>query len=126
MRATSVDRVGRDNAMSALALGNTSTAGTALTSLGAHHEGSSLYPALRRGGLRWVVVTDDAVGYLRETAHERVLVVASRGPWSGALLPVALVDHSPETLYGPADLAITNGALVVPGAGPGIGIWRLA
>ncbi len=84
------------------------------------------HPALRRGGLRWVVAADDALGYLRETAQERILVLASRAPWSGALLPASLVVDCPQTLYGPTDLAVTDGALVVPGDGPGVGIWRLA
>ena len=58
-------------------------------------------PAPRRA-LRWVIATDDALGYLRETADERILVVvASRSPWSGALLPASLVRRmQPETLYG--------------------------
>lgn len=38
------------------------------------------HPALRRGGLRWVLAADDALGYLRETADERILVVLSRSP----------------------------------------------
>ncbi len=45
------------------------------------------HPALRTGGLRWVIETEDAIGFLRETADERLLVVAARAPWSGATLP---------------------------------------
>jgi len=87
----------------------------------------SAHPALRRGGLRWLIALDDALGYLRETENERILVVASRAPWSGALLPAALCgDSAPQTLYGGVDLRIAGGAVVVPGEGPGIGIWRLA
>ena len=87
----------------------------------------SAHPALRRGGLRWLIALDDALGYLRETENERILVVASRAPWSGALLPAALCgDSAPQTLYGGVDLRIACGAVVVPGEGPGIGIWRLA
>ena len=85
------------------------------------------HPALRRGGLRWMIATDDALGYLRETVDERILVVASRAPWSGALLPNWLCgDGTPQILYGASDLRVTGGALVVPGDGPFIGVWRLA
>ncbi|HEY5879222.1 MAG TPA: glycoside hydrolase family 13 protein [Nakamurella sp.] len=84
------------------------------------------HPALRTGGLRWVIVTDDAIGYLRETADERLLVVVARGPWSGAALPGRLTGGPPQTLYGGADLLASERALIVPGAGPCVGIWRLA
>lgn len=84
------------------------------------------HTALRRGGLRWVIAGDDALGYLRETALERILVVVSRGPWQGALLPASLVDGSPQTIYGTRDLRVVDGALAIPGDGPGVGIWRLA
>lgn len=85
------------------------------------------HPALRRGGLRWVIDSNDAIGYLRETPEERILVVVSRSPWSGALLPAALApDGSTETLYGNVDLTVAGGALVVPGDGPAAHIWRLS
>ena len=85
------------------------------------------HPALRRGSLRWVLASDEAIGYLRETADERILVVVARAAWSGALLPTSLAPHgSVETLYGGVDLAVSGGAVVVPGDGPSAGIWRLA
>ncbi len=43
--------------------------------------------ALREGGMRWVVVHDDALAFLRETADERILVVVSRAPWPGSGTP---------------------------------------
>ena len=73
-----------------------------------------------------MLVSRDAIGFLRETADERLLVVVSRGPWSGALLPGSLAAlGGTETLYGNIDLAVTGGAVVVPGDGPTAGIWRL-
>ncbi|HET8970963.1 MAG TPA: glycoside hydrolase family 13 protein, partial [Candidatus Nanopelagicales bacterium] len=84
------------------------------------------HPALRTGGLRWVIGTDDAVGYLRETGDERLLVVVARGPWSGAVLPGGLAAEPPQTLYGGVDLVASVRALIVPGEGPCAGIWRLA
>ncbi|WP_240615773.1 glycoside hydrolase family 13 protein [Nakamurella deserti] len=84
------------------------------------------HPALRRGGLRWVLQTDDALGYLRETPDERVLVVVARAPWSGALLPGALAPTGEAgRLYGEAELTVAGGAVLVPGDGPGVGIWQL-
>ncbi|AZI59300.1 glycoside hydrolase family 13 protein [Nakamurella antarctica] len=83
------------------------------------------HPALRRGGLRWVVQTDDAIGYLRETADERILVVVARSRWQGALLPGGLVYQSAETLYGEVSLVVDGSGVLIPGEGPGVGIWRL-
>ncbi len=87
--------------------------------------------ALRDGGLRWAVVADDAVAFLRETAEERVLVVAARTPWSGARLPRHLAADAPELLAGgrlgaTAEVTLEDDALVVSGAGPAVGVWRLA
>ena len=84
------------------------------------------HPALRTGGLRWVIETEDAIGFLRETADERLLVVAARAPWSGATLPGRLAAGPVQTRYGGVDLAVSERAVVVPGAGPGVGVWRLA
>jgi alpha-glucosidase len=81
--------------------------------------------ALRDGGLRWVLASDDAIGYLREVPGERVLVVAARAPWPGLDLPRHLAPSGDvETLYGPELQAGADG-LRVPGEGPGVGVWRL-
>ena len=82
--------------------------------------------ALREGGLRWVVVDDDALVFLRETLDERVLVAVARGPWAGVALSRKLLmpGSAPETLYG-QDLVVGD-ELHVPGSGPGVGVWRLA
>lgn len=84
--------------------------------------------ALREGGLRWVVVEDDALAYLRETADERVLVLAARSPWRGAVLPGHLLapGRTPENLYGGADLTVGPDGPGLPGDGPGVQVWRLA
>ncbi|GIG19900.1 alpha-glycosidase [Cellulomonas chitinilytica] len=83
--------------------------------------------ALREGGLRWAVVEDDAVAFLRETADERVLVVAARAPWSGARLPRHLLTGEvAERLYGDGLLGIRPDGLHVGGDGPGVQVWRLA
>ncbi|QAY71453.1 glycoside hydrolase family 13 protein [Xylanimonas protaetiae] len=88
--------------------------------------------ALRDGGLRWAVVEDDAVAFLRETPDERVLVVVARGPWAGARLPRGVLgDQPPELLHGGAlvgtpPLVVGPDGVDVGGAGPAVGIWRLA
>lgn len=50
--------------------------------------------ALSSGGVRWLVVADDAVVFVRESADACVLVSLSRAPWSGAQIPRYLA-HSP-------------------------------
>lgn len=84
--------------------------------------------ALREGGLRWAVVKDDAVAFLRETPEERVLVVLARGPWSGARLPRRLLAPGtrPELLYGSVDVRLSDAGVEVAGDGPGVGVYRLA
>nr|WP_297425327.1 glycoside hydrolase family 13 protein [uncultured Actinotalea sp.] len=82
--------------------------------------------ALRHGGLRWWLAEDDVVAYLRETADERVLVVAARAPWSGAPLPPELLRGGPpEALHGPGPVRAADGRTLVPGAGPALTVWRL-
>jgi alpha-glucosidase len=85
------------------------------------------HEALRRGGLRWVIETDDAIGYLRETKDQRILVVVARSVWPGALLPASWAPTGTlDTLYGSIDLTVGGGAILVPGDGPAAGIWRLS
>jgi len=82
--------------------------------------------ALRDGGLRWVVVEDDALGYLRETPEERVLVVVARDRWSGARLPASLLGGGrAERLFGTLETELDGDELVVDGTGAGAGVWRL-
>ncbi|WP_265522040.1 glycoside hydrolase family 13 protein [Oerskovia flava] len=104
--------------------------------------------ALRDGGMRWVHVDDDALVYLRETADERVLVAVARAPWRGVRLHPALVGGpdaaAPERLYGDLDLhldlpavpttsptrtddeSLPDGAWLLSGDGPAVGVWRVA
>lgn len=79
--------------------------------------------ALRQGGLRWFDVGPDAVAFARETPDETVLVLASRAPWGGARLH-GFTDEG-ENLYGGASLVADDGALLLPGDGPGLQVWRL-
>lgn len=84
------------------------------------------HPALQEGGMRWVLVHDDALAYVRETDTETLLVLASRAPWPGALLPADLPGLDDATLlHGEHGLARDGDGWHLPGAGPAVGIWLL-
>jgi alpha-glucosidase len=81
--------------------------------------------ALARGGLRFAYVDDDAIAYLRETADERLLCLASRADHDAVRIPLAALEASElETLYG-ADADIDAGDAVLPAGGPQFHVWRL-
>ncbi len=88
--------------------------------------------ALCDGGLRWAVVADDALGYLRELPGERLLVLLARAPWPGVALPGWLAPAGrAELLYGGRLAAVptltaTGDAVTVSGEGPAVGVWRLS
>jgi alpha-glucosidase len=73
-------------------------------------------PALARGGIRYAYVDDDVIAYVRETAEESLLCLASRAPHEPVRLPVA----AEETLYG--DDPEEDG---FPADGPSFHVWRL-
>jgi alpha-glucosidase len=85
-------------------------------------------PALRDGGMRWAVVHDDALAYLRETHHERILVLVARDNWPGAILPRELLADraEPENLFGSDVLRVSSEGLHLSGEGPTAQVWRLA
>jgi alpha-glucosidase len=81
--------------------------------------------ALARGGIRFAHVGDDAMAYLRETAGERLLCLAARGPHEPVRLPLdALGARGLETLYG-HDATVLEGQAVLPPEGPSFHVWRL-
>jgi alpha-glucosidase len=84
------------------------------------------HESLRRGGLRWAHVDDDALCFLRETADERLLVLARRAP--GAPVRVSGVGaRTAENVYGGAAAPCDpDGSVRLPGDGPTMQIWRLA
>lgn len=83
--------------------------------------------ALRRGGLRWLAVTDDALVFLREAPGETVLVHAARAEHTPIRLPVAVVGRELAGLAGTTDQrAGADGWVTLPGDGPAFGLWRLA
>jgi len=81
--------------------------------------------ALARGGIRYALVEDDTIAYLRETAGERLLCLANRASRKPvSLLLAALGCTELETLYG-GDAACSDGRAVLPGDGPSFHVWRL-
>ncbi|MCW5951859.1 MAG: hypothetical protein KIT69_06345 [Propionibacteriaceae bacterium] len=78
------------------------------------------------------MVEDDAIGYLRETPGELVLVMLAWvcGRASGCPRWLLPPGAAPRLLYGgrlsaTPDLTVGDDALVVSGEGPAVGIWRL-
>lgn len=83
--------------------------------------------ALRRGGLRWLVVGDDQLVLLREHPDERILVQLTRAADGPSWLSAELLGASEgERLLGDAELRREGGRIVVPAAaGPVARMWRL-
>jgi alpha-glucosidase len=81
--------------------------------------------ALARGGIRYAFVDGDVIAYLRETAGERLLCLASRDEHKPVRLPLAALGAGElECLYG-AEASIDGGDAVLPAAGPSFHVWRL-
>lgn len=84
-------------------------------------------PALRRGGLRWLSIEDDALTFLRESPTESVLVHAARAGHEPVRLPVGAVGGSSlEGLAGTKDVAADlDGLHTLPSNGPACSMWRV-
>lgn len=82
--------------------------------------------ALRRGGLRWLAIGDDALTFLREAPGETVLVHAARAAHTPVQLPTSVVGTELEGLAGTPDLhADADGLITLPADGPAFTMWRL-
>jgi alpha-glucosidase len=82
-------------------------------------------PVLARGGCRWAYVDAECLVYLRETAAERLLCLASRDVHAPVRLSLAALGAgSLETLYG-GDPVVETGDAVLPADGPSFHVWRL-
>jgi alpha-glucosidase len=83
------------------------------------------HDALARGGLRYAYVDDDVIAYLRETADERLLCLASRDEHAAVRLSLtALRARELETLYGD-DAELDGADVLLPAGGPAFHVWRL-
>jgi alpha-glucosidase len=73
-------------------------------------------PALARGGIRYLHVSDDAIAYVRESRDESLLCLAARASHD----PIRSPFSSLETLYGDD---VRDGLL--PADGPAFHVWRI-
>lgn len=79
------------------------------------------HPALSEGGMRWVHVGEDVLAFVRESAEESILVVASRADFELSLAPHAVTRlEDAKRLYGTTDSGET-----IRGAGPTFAAWSL-
>jgi alpha-glucosidase len=85
------------------------------------------HPVLATGGLRWVHVDDEVVVFVRESAAETLLVLASRGDVDVELDAVAVPGAAAaRDLYGNATLATaSDGAVLISADGPVFAAWTL-
>ena len=83
--------------------------------------------ALRRGSMRWLHASGDAMTYLREHPDETLLVHATRRATDPVTLPASAlgpgVTHL-RTLVGPP-VEISEGSLILPGPGPAVSVHSL-
>lgn len=78
------------------------------------------HPVLATGGIRWLAVGDDAVAFVRESAEETVLVVASRAASVLEFDATALGGVDVATrLFGEVRLEASDGRVVVESSGAG-------
>ncbi len=84
--------------------------------------------ALRRGGMRYAAASDEAIAFVRETADETVLVLASRAPHEGLRIGCGDLGltGTAERLYGEGELSVAAGIVTLPGDGPAFNVWRIA
>jgi alpha-glucosidase len=88
--------------------------------------------ALQDGSLRWVLVADDVLAYLRQTADQSILVLLARSAWPGVILPGWLCPSGqPELLYGgqlvdtPAIQVDRQHVTIGATSGPAVAVWQL-
>ena len=80
--------------------------------------------ALRRGGLRWLAVQDDAITFLRESPEQTVLVHATRAQHHPVKIPSRTLGPRLVGLAGTEDLqADASNSYALPSQGPMIHIW---
>jgi alpha-glucosidase len=84
--------------------------------------------ALRRGGLRWLSVLDDALTFERESPDggERLLVHVARAAHTAVALPAGWFDRAEPLLGTGAPVRGVDGAWRLPTDGPAAHVWRVA
>lgn len=84
--------------------------------------------ALRHGGLRWALIEDDALVYLRECAHERLAVLVARDAFSPRALSLGHAVSGLEPLVGAGtavDVRMSEGRVTLSTEGPAAQAWRI-
>lgn len=81
------------------------------------------HPALTEGGMRWVAVSPDALCFVRETADESVLVLATRAAVH-LTLPVGAVAGLEAAVRLTGDARLGRGGSLTA-SGPSFTAWRL-
>ncbi|MFL7838416.1 MAG: glycoside hydrolase family 13 protein [Candidatus Promineifilaceae bacterium] len=82
--------------------------------------------ALRRGGLRWLMIEEDVLVFLREAPGESVLVYAARAKHTPFQIPKEIVGSELVGLAGTADIQVgADGMITLSADGPAFRLWRL-
>ncbi len=87
--------------------------------------------ALRRGSLRWLAVGDESLCYLRETADQALLCLATRADAEALTVSSAALGLAAGAVLRPvygaaADLCVADDAtLTLRGQGPSFSIWQV-
>ncbi len=85
------------------------------------------HPVLHTGGMRWVHVGDDALVFVRESAEQTLLIVATRAD-ATVEIPAALLPggDDAEPLWGDALFAHSHdGDVLIEVEGPTFAVWAL-
>lgn len=89
----------------------------------------SAHPELRTGSMRWVHCDADRLCWMRESPEGRTLVLVARAPGEVVRLGPDLLGMSAlprvVNLYGGAELRASEGAVVAPGDGPTVQLWKV-
>jgi alpha-glucosidase len=85
------------------------------------------HPALATGGMRWLFADDDSLAFVRESAEESVLVIATTGELEASIVGGALPGvAAARRVFGEATLVVADGgAASLTASGPAFAVWTL-
>jgi alpha-glucosidase len=76
--------------------------------------------------MRWLHVNDETIVFVRESADECVLVLATRGDAAVSLPPGAIAGvEAARPLFGDADLALSRDGVALTASGPSFSAFSL-
>jgi alpha-glucosidase len=83
--------------------------------------------ALAHGGFRWVERAPDALAFLRETEHERVLVRSTRARTEDLAIPIdRLGARSIDRVIGEGTCTVVSGTATFTSESPSTTVWRVS